>query len=134
MSKVTGDIREAWERLLLQLKGMGGKKLIRISIPYVIAAYIGYIWYEAPEDEQNFSTLIEMIDLSETREEDEGYENVIDIGYIIRHHKSACLLSAFHNNNTAFHVITVFRCLFVSDTGFRNINFIFSTDEMGIQG
>ena len=42
-------------------------------------AYIGLIWYEAPPKEQNFSTLIEMIDLSETREEDEGYENVIDL-------------------------------------------------------
>ena len=42
-------------------------------------AYIGYIWYEAPENEQNFSTLIAMIDLSETREEDEEYENVIDL-------------------------------------------------------
>ena len=41
-------------------------------------AYIGYIWYEAPVEEQNFSTLIEMINLSETREEDEDYENVID--------------------------------------------------------
>ena len=41
-------------------------------------AYIGYIWYEAPTEEQNFSTLIEMINLSETREEDEDYENVID--------------------------------------------------------
>ena len=42
-------------------------------------AYIGYIWYEAPEKEQNFSTLITMIDLSETREEDEEYENTIDL-------------------------------------------------------
>ncbi|MCR5338556.1 MAG: type IV secretory system conjugative DNA transfer family protein [Lachnospiraceae bacterium] len=42
-------------------------------------AYIGFIWYEAPRCEQNFSTLIEMIDLSETREDDEGYENVIDL-------------------------------------------------------
>ncbi len=41
-------------------------------------AYIGYIWYEAPMKEQNFATLIKMIDLSETREEEEGYENVID--------------------------------------------------------
>ena len=42
-------------------------------------AYIGFIWYEAPVSEQNFSTLIEMIDLSETREEDEGFENAIDL-------------------------------------------------------
>ncbi len=42
-------------------------------------AYIGFIWYEAPVSEQNFSTLIEMIDLSETREEDESFENAIDL-------------------------------------------------------
>ena len=41
-------------------------------------AYIGYLWYEAPPSEQNFETLIEMIDLSQTREEEEDYENVID--------------------------------------------------------
>ncbi|MCR5025258.1 MAG: type IV secretory system conjugative DNA transfer family protein [Lachnospiraceae bacterium] len=41
-------------------------------------AYIGYLWYEAPPNEQNFETLIDMIDLSQTREEEEGYENVID--------------------------------------------------------
>ena len=41
-------------------------------------AYIGYLWYEAPPSEQNFETLIDMIDLSQTREEDEDYENVID--------------------------------------------------------
>ena len=41
-------------------------------------AFIGYLWYEAPPKEQNFETLIEMIDLSQTREEDEDYENVID--------------------------------------------------------
>ena len=41
-------------------------------------AYIGYLWYEAPPKEQNFTTLIDMIDLSQTREEEEDYENVID--------------------------------------------------------
>ena len=41
-------------------------------------AYIGYLWYEAPPKEQNFETLIDMIDLSQTREDEEGYENVID--------------------------------------------------------
>ena len=41
-------------------------------------AYIGYIWYEAPPKEQNFETLIDMIDLSQTKEEEEDYENVID--------------------------------------------------------
>ena len=35
------------------------------------SALIGYIWYEAPEEEQNFSTLLEFINASETREDDE---------------------------------------------------------------
>ena len=35
---------------------------------------IGYIYYEAPEEEQNFSTLLEFINASETREEDEEFK------------------------------------------------------------
>ena len=42
-------------------------------------ALIGYIWYEAPEEEQNLNTLIEMINASEAREDDENFENPIDI-------------------------------------------------------
>ena len=42
-------------------------------------AYIGYIFYEAPKNEQNFSTLIAMIDASETREDDESFQNPIDM-------------------------------------------------------
>lgn len=41
-------------------------------------AYIGYIFYEAPKEEQNFTTLIAMIDASETREDDEEYKNPVD--------------------------------------------------------
>jgi len=41
-------------------------------------ALIGYIYYEAPEDEQNFSTLLEFINASETREEDEEFKNAVD--------------------------------------------------------
>ena len=36
-------------------------------------ALIGYIWYEAPEDEKNFTTLLEMINASEAREDDEDF-------------------------------------------------------------
>ena len=42
-------------------------------------ALIAYIWYEAPEEEQNFAMLIDMIDASETREEDEGFKNIVDL-------------------------------------------------------
>ena len=41
-------------------------------------ALIGYIWYEAPEEEQNFATLLEFINASETREEDEEFKNAVD--------------------------------------------------------
>ncbi|HEY5465435.1 MAG TPA: type IV secretory system conjugative DNA transfer family protein [Clostridia bacterium] len=42
-------------------------------------ALIGYIHYEAPEDERNFSTLIEFISASEVREDDEGFQNPVDL-------------------------------------------------------
>ena len=41
-------------------------------------ALIGYIWYEAPEEEQNFSTLLEFINASEAREDDEEFKNPVD--------------------------------------------------------
>ena len=43
------------------------------------SALIGYIWYEAPENEKNLNTLIEMINASEAREDDENFENPIDV-------------------------------------------------------
>lgn len=42
------------------------------------SALIGYIWYEGPEDEKNLNTLIEMINASATREDDELFKNPID--------------------------------------------------------
>jgi len=42
-------------------------------------ALIGYIYFEAPEHEQNFSTLIEFINASEVREDDEDFKNPVDL-------------------------------------------------------
>jgi type IV secretion system protein VirD4 len=42
-------------------------------------ALIGFIWYEAPEEEQNFSTLLEFINASETREDDDTFKNAVDL-------------------------------------------------------
>lgn len=42
-------------------------------------ALIGYIWYEAPDYEQNFITLLELINASEAREEDESFKNAVDL-------------------------------------------------------
>ena len=42
-------------------------------------ALIAYIWYEAPDEEQNFSMLIDLVDVSEAREDDENYKNAVDL-------------------------------------------------------
>lgn len=42
-------------------------------------ALIAYIWYDAPEEEQNFGMLIDLIDASETREDDEEFKNAVDL-------------------------------------------------------
>ncbi len=42
-------------------------------------ALIAYIWYEAPENEKNFNTLLEMLNASEVREEDETFKNAVDM-------------------------------------------------------
>ena len=42
-------------------------------------ALIGYIYYEAPADEQNFPTLVEMINAMEVREDDETFKNAVDL-------------------------------------------------------
>ena len=42
-------------------------------------ALSAYIWYEAPEEEQNFSMLIDLVDASEAREDDENFKNAVDL-------------------------------------------------------
>ena len=44
-------------------------------------ALIGYIWYEAPDEEKNFTTLLEMINASEAREDDEDFQNPVDLTF-----------------------------------------------------
>lgn len=45
----------------------------------LLLALVFYLRYEAPEEEQNFSTLLEFINASETREEDEEFKNAVDL-------------------------------------------------------
>ncbi len=42
-------------------------------------ALISYIWYEAPEEEKNMTTLLEMLNASEVREDDETFKNAVDL-------------------------------------------------------
>ena len=44
-----------------------------------LQASIGYLWYEAPEDEQNIPTLLELLEADDVREDDENYKNAVDM-------------------------------------------------------
>ena len=74
------DILKLVNTLIANTKGEGNSSdpFWEKSERLLYSAYIGYLWYEAPIDEQNFSMLIDMIDASETREDDENFKNAID--------------------------------------------------------
>ena len=59
--------------------GKGGDPFWEKAEQLLYTALIGYIWLEAPEEERNFDTLIEMINSMEVREDDENFENSVDL-------------------------------------------------------
>ena len=59
--------------------GKGGDPFWEKAEQLLYTALIGYIWLEAPEEERNFNTLIEMINSMEVREDDENFENSVDL-------------------------------------------------------
>lgn len=75
------DILKLVNTIIANTKGDGEKSGEDFWIKaerLLYCALIGYIWYEAPEEEQNFSTLLEFINASEAREDDEEYKNPVD--------------------------------------------------------
>ena len=60
-------------------EGKGGDEFWEKAEKLLYSALIGYIHYEAPEEEQNFSTLLEMINAMEVREDDEEFKNPVDL-------------------------------------------------------
>lgn len=60
-------------------EGKGGDDFWVKAETLLYCALIGYIHYEAPKEEQNFSTLIEFINAMEVREDDEEFENPVDL-------------------------------------------------------
>ena len=60
-------------------EGKGGDDFWVKAETLLYTALIGYIHYEAPAEERNFNTLIEMINSMEVREDDEEFENQVDI-------------------------------------------------------
>ena len=75
------DILKLVNTIIANTKGEGEKSTEDFWVKaekLLYSALIGYIWYEAPPEEQNFSTLLEFINASETREEDEEFKNAVD--------------------------------------------------------
>ena len=60
-------------------EGKGGDEFWEKAEKLLYTALIGYIYYEAPKDEQNFSTLLEMLNAMEVREDDEEFKNAVDL-------------------------------------------------------
>ena len=60
-------------------EGKGSDPFWEKAEQLLYTALIGYIWLEAPEEEKNFNTLIEMINAMEVREDEEDFENQVDI-------------------------------------------------------
>ena len=75
------DILKLVTTLMLNTKGegQGGDPFWQKAETLLYCARIGYIHYEAPEEEQNFATLIEMINRMEVHEDDEEYKNTVDV-------------------------------------------------------
>lgn len=75
------DILKLVTTLIANTKGDGksGDEFWTKAEQLLYTALIGYIYYEAPEEEQNFSTLLEMLNAMEVREDDEEFKNPVDL-------------------------------------------------------
>ena len=76
------DILKLANTIIVNTKGEGqqsGEDFWVKAEKLYYTALIAYIWYEAPEEEQNFAMLIDMIDASEAREDDENFKNAVDL-------------------------------------------------------
>ena len=77
------DILKLVNTLISNTKGdgKGGDDFWLKAETLLYTALIGYIYYEAPQEEQNFATLLEFINAMEVREDDEAFENNVDIAF-----------------------------------------------------
>lgn len=75
------DILKLVNVLIANTKGdqKGGDAFWEKAETLLYCALIGYIHYEAPEDEQNMNTLVELINAMDVREDDEDYKNPVDL-------------------------------------------------------
>ena len=75
------DILKIVTTLIANTKGEGkaGDDFWVKAETLLYTALIGYIYYEAPTNEQNFATLVEMLNAMEVREDDESFKNAVDL-------------------------------------------------------
>lgn len=76
------DILKLVNTIIMNTKGDGekaGEDFWVKAERLLYCALIGYIWYEAPEEEKNFITLLELINASEAKEDDEEYQSPVDL-------------------------------------------------------
>ena len=76
------DILKLVNTIIANTKGEGEKSSEDFWVKaerLLYCALIGFIYYEAPEEEQNFSTLLEFLNASEAREDDEEFKNAVDL-------------------------------------------------------
>ena len=76
------DILKLVNTLIANTKGEGEKSAEDFWVKaerLLYCALVGYIWYEAPAEEMNFITLLELINASEAREDDEEYQSPVDL-------------------------------------------------------
>ena len=76
------DVLKLVNTLIANTKGEGEKSAEDFWVKserLFYMALIGYIWYEAPAEEMNFTTLLEMINASEAREDDPEFQSPVDL-------------------------------------------------------
>ena len=76
------DVLKLVNTLIANTKGEGEKSAEDFWVKserLFYTALIGYIWYEAPAEEMNFTTLLEMINASEAREDDPEFQSPVDL-------------------------------------------------------
>ena len=112
------DILKLVNTIIANTKGDGeksGEDFWVKSERLFYCALIGYIWYEAPENEKNFTTLLEMINASEAREDDPEFQSPVDLmferleekdpeHFAVRQYKKF-LLSAGKTRSSIFSII-----------------------------
>ena len=79
--KTESDVLKFVNALIANTKGDGkeGDEFWTKAETLLYCALIGYIWYEAEPEEKNFLTLLELINASEAREDDEEFQSPVDL-------------------------------------------------------